>query len=190
VIANCSSAHGFGVDADTGELLWTVPLKNRYGTNISTPVYDSGRVYFVTPYAELGRQYRLRTDGESMAAEHVWTSPLDTVTGCAVLVDGTLFAAGYRKSKWWFGVDWGTGRTKHQLKDLATGAAIYADGRLYCLDERGTAALLKPDGLEITGRFSLVARRVKDAWAHPVLHDGRLYLRYHGTLWCYDVKKR
>jgi outer membrane protein assembly factor BamB len=190
LIANCSSAHGFGVDADSGELLWTVPLKSPYGTNISTPVYDSGRVYFVTPYTELGRQYRLRAEGQSLAAEHVWTSPLDTVTGCAVLVDGTLFAAGYKKSKWWFGVDWETGRTKYQLKDLTTGAAVYADGRLYCLDERGTVALLKPDGLEVTGRFSLVTNRVNDAWAHPVLHDGRLYLRYHDTLWCYDVKKR
>ena len=25
---------------------------------------------------------------------------------------------------------------------------------------------------------------------HPVLNDGRLYLRYHDTLWCYDVKER
>jgi len=190
LIANCSSAHGFGVDADSGELLWTVPLRNPYGTNVSTPVYDSGRVYFVTPYAELGRLYRLSADGEGIAAEHVWTSPLDTVTGCAVLVEGTLFAAGYKKSKWWFGVDWHTGQTKYELKDLTTGAPIYADGRLYCLDESGTAALLKPNGLEIVGRFRLLTRRTRDAWAHPVLHDGRLYLRYHDTLWCYDVKER
>lgn len=81
LIANCSSAHGFGVDADSGELLWTVPLKSPYGTNISTPVYDSGRVYFVTPYTELGRQYGLRADGQGFAAEHTWTTPLDTVTG-------------------------------------------------------------------------------------------------------------
>jgi hypothetical protein len=27
-----------------------------------------------------------------------------------------------------------------------------------------------------------------DVWAHPVILDGRLYLRYHDTLWCYDVK--
>ena len=38
VIANCSSAHGFGVDADTGRLLWTVPMTNQYGTNVATPV--------------------------------------------------------------------------------------------------------------------------------------------------------
>lgn len=192
VIANCSSAHGFGVDADTGRLLWTVPLRNPHGVNTSTPVYGSGRVFYVTPYAELGRAYRLDADGQDIAAEHLWTSPLDTVTGGAVLVDGILFAAGYKNSKWWFGVDWQTGQTKYELKALTTGAAIYADGRLYCFDESGTVALLKPgnEGLDIVGRFRLLTERVRDAWAHPVLHDGRLYLRYHDTLWCYDVKKR
>ena len=121
----------------------------------------------------------------------MWTCPLDTVTGSGVLVDGTLFAAGYRKPKWWFGVDWQTGQTKCELEEFTTGAAIYADGRLYVLDERGTAGLLKPGAysVEIVGRFPLIAGRVRDAWAHPVLCDGRLYLRYHDTLWCYDVKK-
>jgi outer membrane protein assembly factor BamB len=192
VITNCSSAHGFGVDADSGELLWTVPLRNPHGVNVATPVYDSGCVFYVTPYAEHGRVYYLVANQQGIVAKHVWTSPLDTVTGGAVLVDGTLFAAGYKKSKWWFGVDWQTGQTKYELKDLSTGAAIYADGRLYCLDEQGRVALLKlgANGLEIVGHFRLLPDRIRDAWAHPVLLDGRLYLRYHDTLWCYDVKER
>ena len=192
LITNCSSAHGFGVDADTGELLWTVPLKNPHGVNTSTPVYGSGSVYYVTPYAEMGRAYRLVRDGQAVTARHIWTCGLDTVTGGAVLVEGTLFSAGYRESKWWFGVDWQTGRTKYELEDFTTGSSIYADGRLYCLDEKGSAGLLKPgdDGIEITGRFDLVTKKVRDAWTHPVLHDGRLYLRYHDTLFCYDVKQR
>jgi len=28
----------------------------------------------------------------------------------------------------------------------------------------------------------------KDAWAHPVICDGRLYLRYDDTLSCYDIR--
>jgi len=156
------------------------------------PVYYSGSIFYVTPYAEHGRVYHLRADQQGIVAQHVWTSPLDTVTGGAVLVDGTLFAAGYKRSKWWFGVDWQTGQTKYELKDLTTGAAIYADERLYCLDERGTVALLKAGtyGLEIVTCFRLLTDSVSDAWAHPVLNDGRLYIRYHDTLWCYDVRKR
>jgi outer membrane protein assembly factor BamB len=191
LIANCSSAHGFGVDAGSGKLLWTVPLRNPHGVNASTPIYGSGKAYYVTPYAENGRLYRLIADGQGITAEHVWTSQLDTVTGSSVLINDTLFAAGYKKSKWWFGLDWQTGKTKYELKDLTTGAAIYADERLYCLDESGTVALLKwgNNGLQTAGSFRLFSKRVRDAWAHPVLLDGRLYLRYHDTLWCYDVKE-
>jgi len=191
IIANCSSARGFGVDADTGKLLWTVPLKNPHGVNAATPIYGSGCVFFMTPHSEQGRLYRLDSGPQGMGIEHVWSSPIDAVTGCGVLVDGTLFASGYRDLKWWLGIDWRTGETTCELKDLTTGAAIYADGRLYVLDERGTVALLKPGprSLEVVSRFPLVADRVRDAWAHPVLLDGRLYLRYHDTLWCYDVKQ-
>jgi outer membrane protein assembly factor BamB len=192
LIVSCSSAHGFGVDADTGQLLWTVPLNNPHGVNVATPIYGAGSVFFVTPYAEHGRLYRLHADAQGVAASHVWTSPIDTVTGCGVLVDGTLFISGYRDVKWWLALDWQTGQTKQELKDLTTGSAIYADQRLYVLDEEGTAALLKPGPgrVEIVSRFRLIPDRVHDAWAHPVLHDGRLYLRYNATLWCYDVSSR
>ncbi len=190
-IVNCSSAHGFGVDADTGELLWTVPVENRYGTNVSTPVYGSGRVFFMTPYDSLGRQYQLAGAGKSVTARLTWKTFIDAVTGCGVLVDGVFYAAGYTKPKWWFGFDWDTGEIRYEMKDFVTGSAIYADDRLYVLDEQGHVGLIQPtaEKLEIVSRFSLTSERLRDAWAHPVLLDGRLYLRYHDTLWCYDVKQ-
>ncbi len=86
-------------------------MRNRFETNVSTPIYGGGRVFYVTPYAEEGRAYRLRAEGDKIAAEQAWQSPLDTVTGGGVLVGDTLFAAGYRSKKIWFGVDWATGRT-------------------------------------------------------------------------------
>ncbi len=192
IIANCSSAHGFAVAADTGKLLWAIPLRSPHGVNVATPLYGEGCLFFVTPYAEHGRLYRLHAEGDSLAAEHVWTSPIDTVTGCGVLVQGTLFASGYREAKWWLGIDWQTGETRCELKDLTTGAALYAQERLYVLDEQGVAALLQPqpESLRIVSQFRLTAERVNDAWAHPVLLHGRLYLRYRDTLWCYDVKER
>ncbi len=192
VIANCSSAHGFGVDADNGELLWTVPLKNPHKVNTATPIYGAGAVFYVTPYAEQGRLYQLHLEDTPTHATEIWQAPLDTVTGSGVLLDGTLYAAGYRKNKWWMGVDWKTGEIKCQTKELTTGAAIYADQRLYCFDDKGAVGLLIPhaNNLELAGKFQLVQKkRVSDAWAHPVLLKGRLYLRYHDSLYCYDVRQ-
>ncbi len=190
-IANCSSGHGFGVNADTGRLLWTIPLKNRYGTNISTPTYNTGRVFFMTPYTERGRQYRLVPNESGVDAQLTWKSPMDAVTGGAVILDGTLFAAGYNATKSWHAINWETGETKYELEDFTTGAVLYADERLYIMDIRGAVGLLEPatDRFEVRGRFQLVKKRVQDAFAHPVVFNGRLYLRYHDTLYCYDIKE-
>ena len=189
VLASCSSGHGFAVDADSGKLLWAVPLKNQFGTNVATPVYGAGRMFFVTPYIPAAC-YRLPAAGGGPEPEKLWNSSLDTCTGAVLWVDGALYGSGYRKHKSWLCLDWQSGRTRYEFEGLTTGAAVYADGRLYCLAEDGRAALLRPtaDRFEVAGQFRLVPGRTNDAWAHPVLLDGRLYLRYHDTLWCYDVR--
>lgn len=189
LLANCSAAHGFGVDADTGRLLWTVPLQNQYGTNVATPVYGAGRIFYVTAYAG-GSCYRLRPAKDGVQAEKLWSTLLDTCTGAGLFVDGQFYGSGYRKHKSWLSLDWDSGQTRCEWKGLTTSAAVYADGRLYCLAEDGRVALLKPtaDGFDLAGQFRLVPQRTHDAWAHPVLLKGRLYLRYHETLWCYEVR--
>ena len=124
--------------------------------------------------------------------EKAWDTTLDTCTGAVLLVDGLLFGSGYQKHKSWLCLDWKSGQLRYEFKGLTSGSAVYADGRLYCLAENGEAALLKPapERLEISGRFRLAPEKTYDAWAHPVLLHGRLYLRYHDTLWCYDVRSR
>ncbi len=186
---SCSSKHGFAVDADTGKLLWTVPMKTPYEVNVSAPAYFEGQAHFATPHTAVGT-FRLSEDGAK--AEPAWTTPLDTCTGGFLLVDGVLYAGGYKKFRHWIGVDWKTGETRSTLKELTTGSAVWADGRLHCLGEDGRAALVTPasDGFKIVGEFRLTPRRVNDAWAHPVVLDGRLYLRYHDALSCYDVRAR
>ena len=115
---------------------------------------------------------------------------MDTCTGSVLLVDGLLYGSGYKQHKSWLCLDWKSGKIRYELKQLTTSAAIYADRRLYCLAEDGRVALLQPtpERFEMAGQFRLVPEKVHDAWAHPVLLDGRLYLRYHDTLWCYDVR--
>ncbi len=184
MILQCSSAHAFGVDAETGRRLWAVPLKNQYGTNISAPVYGGGRVHVAAAFTT-GACYALGPDGP----REVWPTPLDTSTGYGVRVDGLLYGGGYQKAKGWIAVDWETGATRHELRELAAGGAVWGDGRLYVQAEDGRVALLTPD-LKIAGQFSLTPKKVKDAWAHPVLLAGRLYLRYHDVLECRDVQRR
>jgi outer membrane protein assembly factor BamB len=189
LLAGCSAAHGFGVDAQTGKLLWKVPVKNPHGVNVLTPVYGAGGIFYTTPYF-YGACYRLQPGADGPQPEKAWDTTLDTCTGTVLLVDGLLYGSGYKKHKSWLCVDWKSGEIRHEFKGLTSSAAVYADRRLYCLAEDGRAAMLRPtpESFEVAGQFPLLSEKVNDAWAHPVLLDGRLYLRYHDTLWCYDVR--
>jgi len=64
-----------------------------------------------------------------------------------------------------------------------------ADGRLYLRAEDGTMLLIEPsrDELLVRGRFEQPDRSAVPAWAHPVIANGRLYVRDQGILFCYDI---
>lgn len=188
IVANCSAEHGFGVDAASGKLLWTVPLKNRYGVNITTPVYGDGRIFYVTAY-DLGACYQLHPQGDGLTAQKAWNTTLDTCTGAVLLLNGRLYGSGYEKHRSWLCLDWKTGELQYEFKNIGVGSGIFADGRFYCLGQNGHVAMLKPasDKMETISEFDIPIEKRRDAWAHPVLLHGRLYLRYHDSLWCYDV---
>ena len=84
-------------------------------------------------------------------------------------------------------------------QDRALGAAslCYADGRLYLHGENGEVALVEPgpESYRERGRFMPPgppphSQQMEKAWAYPVVANGRLYVRDHGTLWCYDVRAK
>ena len=72
----------------------------------------------------------------------------------------------------------------------------YADGMLYCLDEgSGTVVLAEAStkGWSEKGRFTLTPQttlRKRDGrvWTHPVISNGRLYLRDQELIFAFEVK--
>src|SRR5690606_37970096 len=102
-----------------------------------------------------------------------------------------LYGSYYPGRKGWAAIDAVTGKVLYEDGSMVKGAVTYADGRLYALSEDGWMRLLEPraDRFEERGRFRLAEAR-NDAWAHPVILDGRLYLRYHENLRVYDVREK
>jgi len=190
-IVGCSSRHAFGVDAETGKLLWTRPMPTRWEVLGIAPVLYNDAVFVTGPDGRGGKLFRIHVDGPNVRVEEAWTTAMDTCHGGVVLVDGLFYGSWYRGFNGWGCVDGQTGKTRYRTPELAMGSVTYADGRLYCLSQRGVVALLKPTptGFEFTGRFRLTDGRRRDAWAHPVICDGRLYLRYHDNLYCYDIRQ-
>ena len=66
----------------------------------------------------------------------------------------------------------------------------YADGKIYALNHRGTLSLLDvtPEGFKVISRFDLKKRPTNSYLAHPVVLDGRLYIRCDQDLYAYDVR--
>ncbi len=190
LLIGCSLRHVFGVDANTGALLWSRPLPTRYSVIALTPVVGDDGVFVTAPDTEEGGFFRLQGTAEHPYVERVWNTPLDTCHGGVVWVNGALYGSWYRRERGWYCADARTGAVRYQTRELAMGSVLYADGRLYCLSQEGEMALVEPTpgGFEFRGRFRIAPERTSDAWAHPVIHRKRLYLRFHETLHCYDVR--
>ncbi len=192
MIVTCSQRHVFGVDADTGQLLWTRPFPTRYFVIAATPVLVGDAVFVTAPDTEDGgKLFRLERKDGNISVQTVWTTSLDTCHGGVVSIRDALYGSLYRRGKGWACVDASNGAVRYQLKDMEMGSILWADERLYGLSQDGEIALLKPtaDRFEVTGRFRLVSGRRNDVWTQPVILNRKLYLRDHDNLFCFDVEE-
>jgi hypothetical protein len=66
-----------------------------------------------------------------------------------------------------------------------------ADGRLYIHFADGTMVLAKasPEAYEEVSSFKIPKGTDRPSWAHPVILDGKLYLREQDHILCYDIKE-
>ena len=66
---------------------------------------------------------------------------------------------------------------------------LYADGRLIFRYDRGEVLLVEasPKAFSVKGRF-MPPLGAGPAWAHPVIHNGRLHLRHDDILTCHDLR--
>jgi outer membrane protein assembly factor BamB len=194
LIIGCSQRHLYCVDADSGTLQWTRHRPTTYGVLAGTPVLVGNAVFVTAPFGLPGRLYRLvapARPAETIGVEDAWSTALDSAQGGVVHANGRLFGSTYPRRGTWLALDAATGATLFEAPDLVKGSAVHADNRLYVLSEDGWMQLIDPSAgkFEIKGRFQPAPARDRDAWAHPVIHDGRLYLRYHDTLRCYDIRR-
>jgi hypothetical protein len=77
----------------------------------------------------------------------------------------------------------------YSSRDLFMGAVIAADGMLYCCSEKGEIALVKPDpsGFKIISRTT-IQKGTGAHWAHPVIHEGVLYVPRGEALIAYKIR--
>ena len=102
---------------------------------------------------------------------------------------------GHSDSKGWVCLDLKTGQLAwNESGKQQKGSLCSADGMLYLRSESGAGTVVlaeaTPNGFVEKGRFNQPERSAKNSWPHPVVANGKLYLRDQDLLFCYDVKTR
>jgi len=171
-------------------LLWHYAFGNARGNSATDVVVSDGLVYASSGYG--GGSILLRPKRQSdghFAVEEVWKSELlDNHHGGVLLLNGHLYGAGH-EARGWFCLDFQTGDKRWQAD--GKGSLTYADGMLYCLDERGTMSLVKAtdENRHEVSSFRLPRGGKGLYWAHPVVCGGRLYVRHSEKLFAYDLRE-
>jgi outer membrane protein assembly factor BamB len=175
-------------NANTGEVIWSHPQINQRNIHPNTPMYSDGMIFSITGYRGGAMLLRLKDGGKSV--EQVWkNTEMDNQMGSAIKVGDYVYASGHEAGRFWFCVNWKTGETMYKVREFAQCNVIFADGMLYIYSDNGTMNLVKPnpEKLELVSSFK-VTMGTREHWAHPVIHEGVLYLRHGETLMAYKVK--
>ena len=185
-----------GIAADSGNVLWQTPWPGRVAV-VPTPIFANGHVYVSSGYGVGCDLFRIANDG---TVESVYDDRAKKVLknhhGGVILVDDHLY--GYSDGVGWVCQELMSGKMVWRDREsLGKGSLCFADGRLYCVDKDGGEVVLitaTPDGWEEHGRFKLSPqtelRKPKGRiWTHPVVANGKLFLRDQELLFCYDVKE-
>ncbi len=189
LIVTMTAESVLGIDAENGEILWIVPHKQEDNINANSPVYDGSRVFCASAEADTAKGHlmiRLSEDGRTV--EEGWRNEeLFNLLGGIILHEGSVYSSTFSKKEWYC-IDAGTGKLNYISKKISGGATIFADGLFYCYGTDGVLSLIKADEKKCSVISSFeVSLGTNQHWAHPVISDGRIYVRHGDALMCYNI---
>ena len=180
---------GVGVRASDGKLMFRYDRAANGVANITTPIFFDNKVFFTSAYDTGAGLVQLSANNGSVSAKEIYfTREMKNHHGGVVLVNGYLY--GFDDSILTC-LEFATGKRLWRDRSVGKGSVTYADGHLYIQSEGNMFALAEasPAGYKEKGRFSF-ADKGFPSWAHPVVSDGRLYVRNQDSITAYDVKAK
>ncbi len=190
-----------GVRAKDGKLLWQAGEIKRATAVIPTPVVADGYAFFTAGYGAGCEAFKLTQDGDGTKATKVYSDNhvLANHHGGVVRVGDYLYGHSDARGgvNAWVCFDFKKGPDAPAWKDagVGKGSVTLADGLLYCFAEKdGTLALVKasPEKYEEVSKFAIPTKsKLRPGqgmiWAHPVIANGKLYLRDYEKLFAFDI---
>jgi len=189
LIITMTSKSVIGIDAESGGALWRIEHRQGNKINANSPLYNSGRVFCASGSADtLEGHVMIRLSEDGKKAEVGWRNEeWFNLLGGIIFEGGCLFSSTFNK-KQFYCMDAETGDLKYVSDQLSGGATIYADGLFYCYGTDGVLALVEADEktCRVISSFK-IELGTNQHWAHPVIHNGRLYMRHGDALMCYGI---
>ena len=164
-----------GVDAETGKVLWSQPVKADQGMNILTPTVIGNRV-FTSTYG--GGSFLFGIDqpnsDASATVSEVWRSKLQGYMSSPIVLDGHAYL--HLRNQRFACIDLETGKEKWTTTPYGKYWSLIANGsKLLALDERGDLLLINatPEKFDLIGSRKLT----ENAWAHLAIAGDELFIR-------------
>lgn len=183
-----------GIDAKSGQLLWTYAI-NKPTAFIPSPIVKDDYVLSVAGYGTGGAliQQVAGPDGNVSVKEvYGLNKDLDNKHGGVILIGNDLYA-GFSDANQIYCHDLLTGSKKWRERGSGQGSTsvIAADGKLFIHYSNGVVGLAKasPEGFNEVSSFTAPGNRDFPSWAHLVVANGKLFVRDGDLISCYDIKK-
>lgn len=186
-----------GVRAEDGQLLWRYTKVINGTANIPTPIVTGNYVITSTGYGQGTALLELQKDGAGVKAREVWFkggNELQNHHGGMLRIGDYLYLGHGHNNGFPTCVQWKTGKVMWGGKrgpGSESAAIVSADGQLYFRYQDGVVGLIAatPSGYKLNGKFTPPVTH-DPCWSHPVVVDGKLYLRDQDDLMVYNVAKK
>jgi outer membrane protein assembly factor BamB len=178
-----------GVNIANGRVLWSYDRVANRVANIATPIVRGDHVFLSSDYGTGAALLRLTAAGGGITAQEVYfTREMRNHHASSVLVGDHLYGF---SSAILTAMRFDTGEVAWRDRSVGKGSLVHADDRLYLFSERGVVALAEanPEAYKEHGRFSLETGSLP-TWSHPVVSNGKLFLRDQDTIYAYDVRAK
>jgi outer membrane protein assembly factor BamB len=176
-----------GLDADTGELLWTYELSLKGDAPCNKLIYSAGFLYMVAGSGNGAAKFELSQDGTQIYK--TWSNDdFDTYFGGYIMVGNFLYGSSQRK-RLWLSVDALTGKNVDSLP-FKTGSIVSVGENMVIYTQAGAVGLVRLNKGKMTlARSFKVVEGTNEHFSHPLMAGGRLFIRHGDALLVYDYQK-
>ncbi len=179
--------------SESGKLLWSYPV-DKTTAIIPTPIVRDDLVFFVAGYnrgGSLVKQIPSANGDVTIKEVYGLNNKLSNKHGGVVLVGDHLYGDSDSSGNPYC-ADFMSGQEKWKGRGSGTGSAVVIAGgdHLYIRYQNGVMALVEanPTAYKVVSTFKIPGSDERPSWSHPVILEGKLYIREQDKILCYDIR--